>query len=140
MIWSLLSLLVGGAVGAQTSPPATPPPISPGSLDGRPDCRPGRLCPPGSVVSSELVGISPADAREALLALRLLPDVEADLLACRTAGAERAAALVDCRARTERMAPAAPSALETWLGRAGWLLSGVAVGLAVGVVVAVSAR
>lgn len=80
------------------------------------------------------VALSPADAREALLAVRLLPEVEADL----SASQDREAQLAQRLAVYVGEAPDCPvvepreSWGERWLGRAGWLLSGVAVGMGVG--------
>lgn len=42
-----------------------------------PPCLPGQTCLPGALVGSRLVALSPEDAREALVTLRLLDDAEA---------------------------------------------------------------
>jgi hypothetical protein len=88
------------------------------------------------VVQAELVALAPADAREALLALRLLDETELDLSAARDREAQLRASLAACEGRDECPALPAPEGWgERWLGRAGWLLSGVAVGIVTGLVV-----
>jgi len=88
-----------------------------------------------------LVALSPTDAREALLAVRLLDQVELDLDASRDLTAQLQAQLATCRGAAEEPdCPAVEPAEgwgELWLGRAGWLLSGVAIGLGVGMWMAV---
>lgn len=82
------------------------------------------------------VALSPADAREALLAVRLLDQVELDLDASQDREAQLAQRLAVCVGSAEEPdCPAvepAESWGERWLGRAGWLLSGVAVGMGLG--------
>jgi hypothetical protein len=122
--------------------PPEPSPASDLSPPARPDCRPGLLCPVGSVVRVVSVALSPADAREALLAVRLLPEVEADLSASQDREAQLAQRLAVCVGEGEEQdcpeVEPAESWGERWLGRAGWLLSGVAVGLVAGLVVVVA--
>ena len=89
-------------------------------------------------MSVELVAISPADAREALLAVRLLGDLELDLDAAQDREAQLAQRLAVCVG--EREEPDCPAVEaegwgERWLGRAGWLLSGVAIGMGLGLTV-----
>ena len=96
-------------------------------------CLPGRACQPGAVVQAELVALDPQDARDALLAIRLLDQVELDLDAARDREAQLRASLASCGQRDECPPVATPEGWgERWLGRAGWLLSGVAVGMGVG--------
>jgi hypothetical protein len=96
----------------------------------------------GSVVRVVSVALSPADAREALLAVRLLDQVELDLDASQDREAQLAQRLAVCVGSAEE--PDCPAVDpgeswgERWLGRAGWLLSGVAVGLVAGLVVVVA--
>jgi hypothetical protein len=97
-------------------------------------------CQPGAVVSVELVAISPADAREALPAVRLLDQVELDLDDARdreAALAQRLAVCVGAGEEPDCPVVEAEGWGERWLGRAGWLLSGVAVGMGVGLAVSV---
>jgi len=83
-----------------------------------------------------LVALDPADARETLLALRLLDETELDLRAAQDREAQLAQRLAVCAG--DRQEPDCPAADpgegwgERWLGRAGWLLSGVAVGMGLG--------
>jgi hypothetical protein len=87
------------------------------------------------------VALAPADAREALLALRLLDETELDLSAARDREAQLRASLASCGQREECPPVAAPEGWgERWLGRAGWLLSGVAVGMGVGLGMALVAE
>jgi len=84
-----------------------------------------------------LVALAPADAREALLAVRLLDQVELDLDAARDREAQLAQRLAVCVG--EGQEPDCPAVEpepwgERWLSRAGWLLSGVAVGMVVAMV------
>jgi hypothetical protein len=88
------------------------------------------------VVRVVSVALSPADAREALLAVRLLDQVELDLDASQDREAQLAQRLAVCVGSAEEpdctAVEPAESWGERWLGRAGWLLSGVALGMGLG--------
>lgn len=119
-------------------PEPSPAPISEASPPASRDCRPGVACSPGSVVSAALVAISPGDAREALVALQRLGDLEEDLGTARDREAELQSSLAACRgAEPDCPAVDVPGWGDVWLGRAGWLMSGVAIGLGVGLWMAV---
>ena len=89
-------------------------------------------------MSAELVAISTAEAREALIAVRLLDQAELDLDEARAREAQLQAQLATCRcAEPDCPAVEPESWAERWLGRSGWLLSGVAIGMGVGLGMAV---
>jgi hypothetical protein len=138
---SLLAVLLTSTTARADERGADPPEpalTSPASPPAPPPCRPGVACSPGQVVQAELVALSPADAREALLAVRLLDETELDLSAARDREAQLRASLAACEGRDECPPVATPEGWgERWLGRAGWLLSGVAVGMGVGLGMAV---
>jgi len=138
---SLLAVLLTSTTARADERGADPPEpalTSPASLPALPPCRPGVACQPGAVVSVELVAISPADAREALLAVRLLDQVELDLDAAQDREAQLAQRLAVCVGEAPDCPAVEPEGWgERWLSRAGWLLSGVAIGLGVGMWMAV---
>jgi len=140
LLLSPLLLLLAGPALAQSS--GTDPPEEPQAVTPLP-CLPPALCLPGQLVTEPLQALTPADAREALLAVRLLGDLEADLQASDDARAELQLQLTRCRgdvaagvgcpvATVVRPPPA------DWTARALWGVGGVVVGIVGGVVLALS--
>lgn len=96
-------------------------------------------------MGAALVALSPDDARDALVAVRLLDDVQLDLELCADTRAQLGLDLQRCRAAAAAAGPADPGASAgtgnwtpppgglAWREAAVWLLSGLAAGLVAGV-------
>jgi len=138
LLLSPLLLLLAGPALAQSS--GTDPPEEPQAAL---PCRPPALCQPGQTVAETLQALSPTDAREALLSVRLLGDLEADLQASDDARAELQLQLTRCRGDAAAgvgcppVPPARPPPAD-WTVRALWGAGGVVVGLVGGVVMALT--
>jgi len=88
------------------------------------------------------VALHPDDARDALVAVRLLDDVQLDLELCSDTRAQLGLELQRCRSAAADAGAAAPGATAgegnwtphpaAWREAAVWLLSGLAAGLAAG--------
>ena len=134
----MLSLLVALPALAQSgTDPVEPEAATSLDLPPAAPCRPPALCQPGQVISKTLQALSPADAREALLAVRLLSDLEVDLRASDDAQAELHFQLTQCRGDVAAgvgcpTVTARPPPTE-WGTLVAWGAGGVVVGIVSGV-------